>query len=115
MKWFVAKIVWQICIENGKGNVEFDEQWRLINATSPQDAFVRARNIGKKREEKFLNSRGELVTWKFIDVEEINFINDWSDGVEIKSNTLQAERANDYISFVKSKAMLMQNENALVS
>ena len=34
------------------------------------------------------------------------------DGMEITSNTLSADNANDYISFVKQKAMLFQAEYA---
>lgn len=108
MKYFIAKIVFQICIANGSVNNQFDEQWRLIEANSFEHAFVKARNIGKREEDVFLNTKQQQVNWKFVDVLEVLPMGKLDDGMEITSNTLSMESATDYISFVKQKAMLFQ-------
>jgi hypothetical protein len=112
MKYFIAKIVFQICIANGKTNNQFDEQWRLVEASSMEHAFAKARSIGKQQEETFLNTKQQQVNWKFVDVAEVLTMGKLDDGMEITSNTLSIENAHDYINFVKQKAMLFQTDYA---
>jgi hypothetical protein len=55
MKWFVAKIIYQIICGDGKHACQFDEQLRLINAEDDLHAFYKARHIGESEEDDFLN------------------------------------------------------------
>ena len=65
MKSFLAKIVFNICIDAGENKNQFDEQVRFINATNKEDAFFKAKLIGKKEETVFVNDNGKTVHWKF--------------------------------------------------
>ena len=111
MNWYLAKIVFNIDIENGKNNSQFDEQLRMIKAESTDEAFFKARALGKREEQSFVNAKQRSVNWKFIDVSELQHLQDLSDGSEIYSCTHEAEEANEYISFVKHKAMVIQTES----
>ena len=42
MKWFLAKIVYRIICGSGNHTPQFDEQLRLIEADSEEDAFKKA-------------------------------------------------------------------------
>jgi hypothetical protein len=110
MKWYIAKLIFNINIE-GTLQAQFDEQLRLINAHSSEEAFYKARALGKKEEETFLNENSHQVSWKFIDVAELSSMDGLKDGAEIYSNTYEAEEANAYIKFVRHKAMVIQSEN----
>ena len=111
MNWYLAKMVFNIDIENGKNSSQFDEQLRMIKAETSDEAFFKARALGKREEEIFINKNKKVVNWKFIDVAEILPIQEVSDGLEIYSSTHETQEANDYISFVKHKAMVLQTEN----
>ena len=111
MNWYLAKMVFNIDIENGKHNTQFDEQLRMIKAETADEAFFKARALGKKEEKVFFNVKQKAVNWKFIDVSEIQLLNELSDGTEIYATTHETDEANEYISFVKHKAMVIQTVN----
>src|ERR1700741_287421 len=109
--WYITKLIFNINIGDGIHASQFDEQLRLINANSAEEAFFKARALGKKEEETFMNESKKNVSWKFIDVSELTPLETIKDGLEIYSNTYEAEEANAYIKFVRHKAMVIQSEN----
>ena len=113
MNLYLAKIVFNIDIDNGTHTTQFDEQLRVVEAASADEAFFKARSLGKREEEMFLNLKQKQVNWKFIDVTEIRPLHDLRDGSEIYSSTHETEQANEYINFVRHKAMVIQAENQL--
>lgn len=104
MKWYMAKIVYQIICGEGRHTPQFDEQLRLIHAEDNLHAFHKARSIGKQEEDCFLNHVNKLVQWKFIDVSEIHLLDVLTDGAEVYSKIYEDENADIYIRFVHSKA-----------
>jgi hypothetical protein len=111
MKWYIAKLVFNINISNGKDTAQFDEQLRLIEAVSPADAFFRARTIGKKEEDEFVNSNNDKVSWNFIDVADIKAVPEFSHGTPVYSFTHVDQDAGDYINFIRRKAMYLQSRD----
>jgi hypothetical protein len=109
--WYITKLIFNINIGDGVHATQFDEQLRLINAGSPEEAFFKARALGRAEEESFTTESKKNVSWKFIDVAELSPIGNLKDGAEIYSNTYEAEEANAYIKFVRHKAMVIQSEN----
>lgn len=107
MNWYLTKLVFNIRIDNGNHS-QFDEQTRLVHATSIESALFKARSIGKKHEESFINADNNLVEWKFIDVTEVYALNDIKDGEEIYSTTHERENSDSFIRFVQDKSMLIQ-------
>lgn len=110
MNWYLAKLVFSINIDNGKQASQFDEQTRLIQAGSLEQAFYKARSIGKQEEETFLNKNNNLVSWKFIDVVDLHALQDLKDGGLVYSTTHEKEESSSFIQFIRQKSMVIQTE-----
>jgi hypothetical protein len=111
MNWYLAKLIFNISIDNGKNNKQFDEQTRMIQAPNIEAAFYKARNLGRKHEESFITKENSLIEWKFIDVTEIYALNSIKDGEEIYSITHEKDNAKNFIRYVQDKSMLIQTKN----
>lgn len=109
MKWYIVKLVFNIHISNDRNSSQFDEQLRLVEASDPTSAFAKARLIGNKEEHSFTNDKGENVSWKFIDVAELNFMNELKHGAEIYSHTHEDNQPEDYINFIRLKSLMIQS------
>ena len=48
MQKYLAKLMFNINIDNGTDASQFDEQIRIIESHSVEDAFHKARGIGRK-------------------------------------------------------------------
>jgi Domain of unknown function (DUF4288) len=107
MNWYLAKIVYRIISGDGKHTPQFDEQLRLINADDDLHAFQKARLIGDKQQDSFLNKVNNTVRWKFIDVAEINKLENLTDGAEMYSRIYEEENAELYIRATHSRAKFL--------
>jgi hypothetical protein len=108
MNWYLAKIVYQIICGEGKHKAQFDEQLRLIEAEDEATAFAKARAIGHKEQEAFLNEKQKLVRWQFINVAELYQLTALIDGAEMYSKILESESPELYITTVHKKATDIQ-------
>lgn len=70
MEIYSARLLFEIDIE-GAGDKQFDEELFLINASSEKEAYSMACKKGKTDQESFINTRGRLVSWKFVGVTEL--------------------------------------------
>lgn len=109
MNWYVAKLVFNILNGNDQQSHQFDEQLRMIEAENLQAAFVKASKIGRLEESEMASDGYEQVKWKFIDVVELNEIQQLKDGVEIYSRVHEAEQSAEYIKFAHFKSRSIQN------
>jgi len=109
MKWFLAKLVFQIVCGNGNHTPQFDEQLRLIYAEDELHAFHKARLLGEGDYLKAGNENLVAVQWKFIDVCELVPLVQATDGAEINSVKREEADANLYIrSIQKAASQLLQ-------
>jgi hypothetical protein len=108
MKSYLVKLVFNIDIDNGKNASQFDEQTRLINAKNTEEAFFKARNIGKQEESSFLSKDKKKVSWKFIDVADLYELQNIKDGEQLYATTHERTDADSFIEFVKRKSMVIQ-------
>ena len=111
MQQFLVKLMFNIHIENGKNTSQFDEQIRMVESQSFENAFQKARSLGKKEETTFLNHENKLVTWKFIDVVELFPLGDFKDGEQLYSNSHDEQDAASYINYIRQKSMLIQTKS----
>ena len=111
MRWYLAKIVYRIICGDGKHTPQFDEQLRLIQANDSFQAFQKARVLGHREQDNFLNTEEKPVHWKFLDVTELLEINEFNDGLEIYSQIKEEPNANLYISNIKKKANHLQQSS----
>ena len=108
MTRYLAKLVFNIDIENGENSSQFDEQTRIIEAKSLQDAFFKAKQEGKKEEVIFYNQNNQAVSWKFIDVAELYSLDELKDGEQVYSTTHESVNARTFIDLIKQKSMIIQ-------
>ena len=66
--------------------------------------FSKARNMGIKEEETFLNGNKQPVKWEFINVSELNYVTDLKDGAELYSRIEEKENAEAYVYTINQKA-----------
>lgn len=107
MNWYIAKIVFGITAEN-KDTKQFDEQLRLIEAETQEEAFLKARMIGLSEEDSFVNDKNKMVKWEFINVAELMPIKRLEDGVEVYSRIHEMDEAKSYVNFIHQKAMALR-------
>ena len=104
MNWYLAKIVYRIVCGEGDHMAQFDEQLRLIFATTKEEAFLKAQQIGKKEEETFYNLKQEMVQWQFINVSELYRVGEMIDGAELYSRIEEKDDGDIYTDIVHKKA-----------
>jgi len=110
MNWYLTKIVYRIICGQGNHTAQFDEQLRLIQAGSAQEAFEKSTSLGEKEEDKFYNEDQKLVQWKFINVSELYKLSGLLDGAELYSRIQETENAELYIELTNKKAAhILQN------
>lgn len=113
MKWYLAKIVYRIICGDGNHTPQFDEQLRLIQADDSFQAFQKARLLGHREQDNFLNAQDKPVHWKFLDVTDLTEMNTPSDGLEIYSQIKEEPEADLYLGYIKRKAKYLQEVSML--
>jgi CCR4-NOT transcriptional regulation complex NOT5 subunit len=113
MNWYLAKMVFRIICGDGNHTAQFDEQLRLILATSKEEAFHKAQLLGGKEEEIFFNRNQQLVQWQFISVSELYQLNELIDGAELYSRIEEKEHAEAYLHIIHKKAEQIRFGNTL--
>lgn len=111
MNWYVAKIVFQIISGEGDHQPQFDEQLRLISGENEKQAFEKASTLGKQSQDRFENNQKQPVQWRFIDVAELNQINDLTDGTELYYQIHEETDAELYIKWAHHKSALLSMGN----
>ena len=109
MNWYIAKVVFNITAEQNIN--QFDEQLRLVNAESKEEAFMKARSIGLREEDTFYNDNMREVKWEFVNVSEIIPVGRLEDGIEVYSRIHETEEAARYIHFVHQKAIALRKNS----
>jgi hypothetical protein len=110
MKWYLAKLVYRIICGSGQHTPQFDEQLRLVEATTKGEAFQKALTIGRDEEVRFRNEKGELVQWKFVNVSDLYRLNEVVDGTEVYSRIEEKENAEQYEEVVHARAAYLQHQ-----
>lgn len=112
MKWYSIRLVFNININNGEDKSQFDEQYRLVEAVSPSDAFFKGLSIGRQEEEIFINNNGKAVNWQFIDVADVQQL-ELKSGSLINSRLHVSDDSDNYIDLIHWKSQALQvHDNA---
>lgn len=113
MNWYLTKMVFRIICGDGDHTAQFDEQLRLITATSKEEAFHKAQLLGGREEEIFFNKNQQLVQWQFISISELYQLNELIDGAEVYSRIEEKESADSYLHIIHKKAEQIRFGNTL--
>lgn len=103
MSWFIAKIVFNI-VSGGK-KTQFEEQLRLVEAESSEEAFLKAKAIGIGEEETLVAEKGQFLKWEFVDVADLMPLPALCHGSELYSQTHEIQEAKEYIHLVHQQGM----------
>jgi hypothetical protein len=103
-RWYLVKIVFQIICGNGNHKPQFEEQLRLITATSPGEATDKARQLISAEQVSF-----EKVTWKFVAITDIYFFNNLLDGAELFSQITETDYDLAFIQAQQLKEKTLQS------
>lgn len=112
MKWFVAKVCYQIVTQDRHAQDQFDEQFRLVFAGSEEEAFRKAELLGLTEEERFLNRDGLPVHWKWVGVTELSEVKKLYDGAELFSGITEAERSAGYLNQLLTRTQILKSRLA---
>lgn len=104
MPSYLAKIVFRIICADGDHMPQFDEQLRLIFAEDRLAAFHKARKLGHREEDQFLNEIQKPVRWQFIDVTDLYHIDESMEGTEVFSRIFESEQPGNYLKWVRTQA-----------
>lgn len=102
--WYLVKMVFRIICGDGNHTAQFDEQLRLVRADDELHAFQKARRLGEREQDNFLNAVSKPVQWKFIDVSEMHKLDNLIDGAEMYSKIREEDNADIYIRATHLKA-----------
>lgn len=100
MQWYISKLVFQL-VSLQKETIQFNEQINLIEAEDELQAFNKARIIG---DNNCLLYKSEGTKINFIDVSELELLEDIKIDLSLKSNMLFNVSAEDYICKTQKKA-----------
>ncbi len=110
MNSYIVKLVFNINIEEGLHRSQFDEQTILINASSLEDAFYKAKTQGKILEEKFSNDKDQSVEWKFIDVVDVFELRLYKNGEPLYSTTHETHDTSSFIDYIHHRSQIIQTK-----
>lgn len=74
-KWYLAWIVEEMTIERDPRNVVHINQF-LIRADSPEEAYIKANEIGKESEMSYENTEGRRVVCSFRGLQDLQVVHD---------------------------------------
>lgn len=110
MNWYIAKIVFRISTEGSVHKDQFDEHLRLIAADSQEEAVLKARVLGLQEEDYFLNDKQQAVKWEFVNVSDIQALQELKDGIELYSQIHEREQGSEYVHYVHLRAASLHSK-----
>jgi|GEM_PF-418317 len=103
MKWFLAKINYQIICGEGYHTPQFEEQLRLIVADSEWQALQNAKQTGESEQVSFQNEKHQLVRWIFLGVSQLGTFPETINGAELHSRIYEIDCNENHIKLLRSK------------
>jgi hypothetical protein len=95
--WYSARIIMKCIVGKEMSNYLFDEQIRLIEANTPEDAYEKALAIGRNEESEYENLEKEKVKWIFEGLYDLDIVGELVDGVEIISKRFRCDSSTNLI------------------
>ena len=108
MNWYIAKVIFRISSGETAQKSQFDEHLKLIQATSFEEALLKARMLGITEEDHFINDRQQPIKWEFVNVAELIPLQELTDGLEVYSQIHEREEAGAYVHSVHQNAASLQ-------
>jgi hypothetical protein len=105
-KWYLADIIVEIIIANESRNIVHTNM-KLIRADSPEEEYAKAIKYGREEEISYKNLDGNLVSFKFRGLSNLDVIHEeLEDGAEISCQENIGVPEEKILSWVKPKNKL---------
>lgn len=102
--WYIVKLVFSVTQGGDQAPEQFDEQWRILQASGSEAAFAKATEIGLSESEIITRNDNSSIEWKFLTVTDIFPFDALQDGAEIFSRTESPDNASFYRQSAMAKA-----------
>lgn len=102
--WFLAKLIYKINLTGKKENFEYDEQLRLVEAKSMDEALIKSNQLGFENEFSINNKNNNTIKWEFVDVMDLIPLPKLESGIEIYSTTNVQDNASVFEKMVHDRA-----------
>jgi len=85
LHWYVAVLVLESSIVEGRSDPSVDVQFRLIRAPDAETAYERALALGREGEHSYENPYGQTCVWTFKGMKDLQEVieDELADGVEV--------------------------------
>jgi hypothetical protein len=107
--WFLVKIVFQIVCGAGDHKPQFDEQIRIIQATTPTAATNKARQLVLDE-----TSTYEWIKWKLVAITDVYPFHNLLDGAELFSQVTEVDHEAAFIYTQQLKEKNLENRQLLI-
>ncbi len=104
MTWYLAKLVFRIVCNNNTGVAQFDEQIWLFTAIDREEALEKAKTKGNNEEISFTGAYTGKVKWEFVEVTDLQSIEELKDGISLISRIEETDDPNGYLTTLHRKA-----------
>lgn len=101
--WFAARLVFEIVTEKVPDKSQFEEQIRLIQAISMDDAYRKSIRYGASEETGLQNISGGSVSWVFRGVAGLTPLQNLHDGIEIHYRIEETDQPEQYRNWISSR------------
>jgi hypothetical protein len=108
MNHYTVKLIFRIICGEGKHAVQFDEQFRLIEAHDESEAIQRATLFAMKQEEDNPQTGKYPVKWEFVGVTEVSRLPELKNGSELYSSVKEVDDEKEYMQIIKERVRMMQ-------
>lgn len=105
MNWYLTKIIFRIICGDGQHKAQFDEQIRLIQASSPAEAWTKARYQAMA---ETAGTQAGGVRWQFVNIPELYQLNGLIDGAELYSRVREEEDGELFEQVTHRRAAMLQ-------
>lgn len=111
--WYVVKLVLSIENSHDSSHNQFEEQWRLVCASSESDAIKKAEKLGRSESEVISRPDNTCVSWNYIAVTDVIHVAKMAHGLELFSRIEQPENPTHYLRSVYAKSQQFETEKQL--
>lgn len=108
MRYYLAKLCYEIICGDGNHTPQFEEQIRLLNTVSYANALQQAQAIGEAETLILQPANRARVEWKFLGVTELLELQPMVHGAELFQTHHEIAYADGYRAFVKHKSNQLQ-------
>lgn len=110
--WYAARLIMKCSIKGVTQNdFLFDEQVRLIDATDAENAYNKAVAIGQNEVDEYKNAEGQIITWTFEGLFDIEEVYSLEDGTEITSKQFRASSTQGIVMPKEKLSIFFMEEN----